>query len=339
MRRAWAGMVGWMTAAMLLGGCAPVGMMMPITPKQTPGKPVKERRLEAATDADKALAAEWRVLAEKWKDAPAAREVILYVRQPWNALSVARLAGEAPGTPQDMGSARALLNRQVRQLQQLKDWPAERAYVIQKAARVIEGDVIENKALWAGAEKIAIDYLVQRGERTPMGNERAACRFLWDEKALHVLFEVVDGEVIAPYKLRDEAVWRGDCVELFVGGNFAPKSGRPAYWELNVSPDGVIYDGLNLKNLDDFGCDVDEKKNATEMRVYTRRSDVGYAVQISLPWGSVPGFEGAAGRGKAVWMLAGWVEKKDGKGAEYYSHTPVLMWFHNVWGYSRFELR
>jgi hypothetical protein len=324
--------------ALLLGGCAPHALQgLPVPMKETP-KPVKKekaRPVEAATDADRALAKEWRELEQRWGKDPAAREILNHTRAPWNMVTVTRLAGETPGSPKDMAWARGYLSGQVKQLRLLKDWPEAREYKIALAVRVIEGDVIDDAALWAPASEIMIGYPVR--ELGPVADE-AVCRMLWDAKALHLLYRVTDSQIVCPAKNRDEPVWKDDCVELFVLGDKALASGKPVFWEFNLSPDGVVYDARNTKEPDQWGGEMDVKSDFPGLRVYTRRRPGGYAVQVSLPWGSMPGLKQPVGRGMQLWMLAGWAQKSEGEPTEYYGHAPALGWFHNIWAYSKFTL-
>jgi hypothetical protein len=60
-----------------------------------------------------------------------------------------------------------------------------------------------------------------------------------------------------------------------------------------------------------------------------------------MPWPELPGFQQGAGAGDTLWTMIGWADKAalgaPGNPA-YFSHTPVLAWFHNIWGYSRLTL-
>jgi hypothetical protein len=297
---------------------------------------MRESVTESATGSDKALAQEWRDLAKAYGNMTAARELMNHSRERGNQVNVSRLAGEVPATPGEMSWARRYVQEQVGQLSQLSDWPAAKSYTIKKARGAITGDVMDDEALWAPAERIVINIPVR--EHLPISGG-AVCRMLWDEGALHVLYEVKDSEINSAARTHDDPVWKGDCVELFVLGDFA--TGK--YWELNINPEGVVYDAMNTKHMNGWGGVIDTKANATAMRVYTKRTGAGYRVQMSLPWGLAPGFEagGRAQKGRVVWMLAGWVNStKEGKELRtiYYSHAPVLGWFHNIWGYTRFEL-
>ncbi len=300
-------------------GCAPQAQLAGMTKPEGP---------------DKAMAERWRELAKETADLPAAREVLNHSRPPENMVNVARLAGEAPATRDQLAWARNYISGQIEQLSQAKDWPEAKAYTIQKAGRVVTGNVIDDAPLWASAQIIAINYPARESKTAPVG---AVCQMLWDAEALHVLYKVPDKQIISPYTKRDELLSDSDCVELFILADYK----KPEYWEFNYSPNGVVYDTLNTKYPDQWSADRIMVGDAKSMRVYTKLTGEGYCVQVSIPWAEVPQLKLPVGPGTQVWMLAGWVDKNMDINAGvpiYYSHTPVLAWFHNIWGYSRFTL-
>jgi Carbohydrate-binding family 9 len=68
---------------------------------------------------------------------------------------------------------------------------------------------------------------------------RTVVRLRWDPIALHVRFECEDRDAWGTYTHRDEPIWEEEAVEVFL----APGGSTPSsYFELEVSPSGVLFD-------------------------------------------------------------------------------------------------
>lgn len=60
----------------------------------------------------------------------------------------------------------------------------------------------------------------------------------WDEKFLYVRFVCADSEVYTPFSKRDEAIYQGDCAEVFLD---CVGDGRQSI-ELELAPNGAVFD-------------------------------------------------------------------------------------------------
>lgn len=69
--------------------------------------------------------------------------------------------------------------------------------------------------------------------------QQTRTRLCWDDAALHVRFECEDRHAWGNYRQRDDPIYEEEAVEVFL----APGEEDPTrYFELEVSPSGVLFD-------------------------------------------------------------------------------------------------
>lgn len=319
-------------AATLIAGCATV-----------PKVPVPKQPAVYATAADKALLAEWEALVAA-QTGDRAREAINHSRMPEGQAHLAVMRGEkAVWTPKQLGWSQAYVSNSIAAIRSAKTWPEPPAFGVARAAGAITIDGKGAEPDWARAAAIPIRY--PYAQTNVIDRPPATCRLLWDATNLYLLFEVPDTNIVNLCTNRDDAVSQGDCVEIFL----LPSLRFGQYWEFNFSPAGVVYDSLVAKYGDRWGGYDRNGENAaltiaTALDGTLNRADDrdrGYTVEVALPWPDLPGFEHGAVAGDTLGAMIGWADKA-GQGAPgnpaYFSHTPVLAWFHNIWGYSRLTL-
>lgn len=114
----------------------------------------------------------------------------------------------------------------------------------------------------------------------------ASAKALWDERYLYVAVEVTDDLLMASDTEHDAHLWKQDCVELMI----APRPDATGYFEIEVSPRGVVFDtrydsrrspapfghvgwdsGVRVAAMPRGGIDDDEP-------------DGGYGVEMAIPW-------------------------------------------------------
>lgn len=320
-----------LTAALMLAGLSACAASKP------KGDPIVP-----PTAADAAMMAEWdKTLAAAAPEK--VREPVNHTRSPEWAPRLQMLRGEKPATAAQLAEARGYLGSQLRQAKLALDWPTPPTLTAKRAPSPIAIDGRADDPAWATAAVIPIRF--PAASKTPITQPPATCRLLWDEQFLYAFFDVPDADVQSPYLKRDEAVSQADAVELFV----LPDMRFAQYWELNVSPSGVVYDCLMAKYTSDWGGHprIDENlegmKIATTIRGTLNKSDdvdQGYSVEIAIPWSQIPGY-GRPGSGpKAgdkLWTLVGQADRNGAapkSSLAYRAHLPILGWFHNIWNYS-----
>jgi hypothetical protein len=162
----------------------------------------------------------------------------------------------------------------------------------------------------------------------------------WDETHLYFAFDCADADVVAPPLERDGQVWRHDCVEMFI----CPVVETGVYWEIVVSPTGVVFDALHSKQvrkwgpgtsrlfLDVEGLEVGHKVRGTANR--REDTDEGYRVEVAVPFRALPQYRhGGPAAGQTLnFMLV----RLDGTGKELaaYGFQPILSWGHNIWNHA-----
>jgi len=294
-----------------------------------------------AAKQGKALAERYRHLRAEL-DGPTARvhEVFNHSRTPKRQRWLKALAGETKVSEATREEARPYYREQVAEIEKAGDLPAapelEAAY---RAGPVrIDGDP-SDKA-WQQAEPIPIAWNdFQRGNPP-----HARARVLWDRRRLYARYRVPDQQIVAPQLERDEPVWKYDCVELFL----LPSVEARKYWELNISPNGSLLDGYAVKHPDQWGSDKDFSANLPGLRYATtiqRKGSEpdspvkGYVVEVSVPFGSLPGMDKTVDAGTSLNVLLCQPDR-DQKGGPTtsYAHTPTPGWFHNIWAYSPLKL-
>lgn len=75
---------------------------------------------------------------------------------------------------------------------------------------------------------------------------------LWDEKYLYVRFVCEDVELYVPVNGHDEALYKGDVVEVFLD----PKGDSRQYFEFEVNPDNSVLDSIHLLTAPEIKSDA-----------------------------------------------------------------------------------
>ncbi|MCX5659984.1 MAG: carbohydrate-binding family 9-like protein [Planctomycetota bacterium] len=294
------------------------------------------------TAADAALMADWdKTVAAAAPDK--VREVVNHTRSETWAPRLLMLRGSQPATAGQLNEARGYLNGQLRQAHAALDWPTPVTLAAKRAPKPIQITGLGDDQAWASAKAIPILY--PAANKGAITQPPATCKLLWDEQFLYAFYDVPDADVQSPYTKRDESVSQADAVELFI----LPDMHFAQYWEINVSPTGVVYDCLMAKQTDGWGGmarigeNIEGMKVATHVRgTFNKSDDVdqGYTVEIAVPWTQVPGYARPGTGPKAgdhLWTLIGQADRTGvapNSRLAYRAHLPILGWFHNVWNYS-----
>jgi hypothetical protein len=259
-----------------------------------------------------------------------------------NHLAVMRCE-KAMWTEKQVGWSRTYIKDGIAGILKSRTWPEPPAYGICRARGALTIDGKGDEPDWAGAKPVPIRF--PYAQTNVIERPAATCRLLWDEKNLYLLFDVPDTNIVNLCTKRDEPISQGDCVEIFL----LPSKRFGQYWEFNFSPSGVVYDSLIAKYTDRWGGYDRVAENAALAIATTVDGSLNrdgdqdrmYTVEVALPWAELPGFRHGAEPGDTLWTMIGWADKASpaarGNPA-YFSHTPVLAWFHNIWGYSRLTL-
>ncbi|MEM7137158.1 MAG: carbohydrate-binding family 9-like protein [Myxococcota bacterium] len=116
----------------------------------------------------------------------------------------------------------------------------------------------------------------------------ASAKLLWDEDYLYVGVEAVDATLRSVHRDTDDPLWEEDCVELMV----APPGSGAGYFEIEVSPRGVVFD--TRFDRPRAPAPYGHVGWTSDPRVAVRlagtlddfQADEGYTVEIAIPWRS-----------------------------------------------------
>lgn len=115
---------------------------------------------------------------------------------------------------------------------------------------------------------------------------QASAKLLWDERYLYVGVDVHDGLLRASHTDRDDHLWEQDCVELM----FDPDGDGENYFEIQVSPRGVVFDTrYDARRVPQpFGhTEWDSRIRvgvASRGKLDDEEADAGYTVELAIPW-------------------------------------------------------
>src|SRR5690606_9606409 len=126
------------------------------------------------------------------------------------------------------------------------------------------------------------------GGTDPIG--KAFARMLWDDDHLYVFVQVIDNDIITPYKQHDDPQWKGDCIELFIDAD----QNRRGYVELQVNPNNATFDSWFAKTRAQKGGKKWATNMVTAVSLRGRTAagdsgDLGWDVEIAIPWAAVKG--------------------------------------------------
>lgn len=107
-------------------------------------------------------------------------------------------------------------------------------YEVQRAAQPITIDGRVDEAAWQKAQPMAF-VRNSDGVASPLKTD---ARMAYDEQFLYFAFRIVDENIWATMKKRDEHLWTEEVVEVFL----QPDLQRPGYVELEVNPLGTMID-------------------------------------------------------------------------------------------------
>jgi len=241
--------------------------------------------------------------------------------------------------------------RQIEQMidlmQKSKRWPAPRNVEAPYAKQPPKIDGKLDDAIWQDAASYPVAFGVNEAE--PIENPFASAKVAWDEQNLYFAFTVEDEDVHAPDLERDGRTFTFDTAEVFVFG----KRRWAVYWEINVSPSNSIYDALMYKFHDKAwghgrpgqtvrGLTVGSTLSGTSEQ--SDDVDEGYTVEFALPFDQIPGVNLPVEAGDELGLLLGLADKdatEEGKKPKlvFYSHSPVLLSFHNLETYGKLLLK
>ena len=258
-----------------------------------------------------------------------------------------QLAGESKATAAQLAGARKEVARMLGVLESARSWPKPLPTYVPYTSRppIIDGKL--DDVLWANAVTYEGAYPMNSAVATK--NPNTIWRMLWDKQYLYIAIECEDADVIAPALKRNDKIYNYDCVEVFL----LPDMATRAYWEIEVSPTGSLYEGLNVKHPAHWGSDINLDVDVKGMKVaYSvdgtpnvadkdkKEKDKGYIVELAIPFNQLPGAaaDKEAKIGDTLWFTMARMDRNAHDDFTAYSFLPMLSWTHNIWNYDQMVL-
>lgn len=179
---------------------------------------------------------------------------------------------------------------------------------------------------WTRAKPVKLQ--AASGGPAPAG-QGTVVKALWDAEALYLSFDCQDDQVSSNYRERDDELWNGDVVEVYLD----PKADGKDYLEIQVSPNNVVFDALfQGRRQPDWhqarSHDVPGMKTAAVLG--PRDKGMPWTVEIAIPWTSLPGFQKEPAVGDEVRLNLFRIEATDGKVTGAQAFSPAGGDFHDL---------
>ena len=236
------------------------------------------------------------------------------------------------GNDAALATARSYMNDLFSDIDRGFNWPVKEPprFEIPYANRkpVIDGKLDETE--WSETLTFHGEYPLDSLKHNASASVWHAC---WDEEFLYVgaSFRVSDVKSIKYDTAKNAAPWDGDAFEIFI----LPDMRLKAYWEVVISPDNQVTDGLHLNNSSGFWAgNLDETMHG--LKTGTKITKDGFSVEAALPFKELPGY--MLGNHPKTGESLSFVMIKIDKGRRS-AIIPLLYDGHNIFGYPRFVLK
>lgn len=205
--------------------------------------------------------------------------------------------------------------------------------VARRAKEPVRVDGTLDEAVWAAAGRSARLQAADGGEAP--ADLATTVLAAYDDATLYLAVSVRDPAIETPYKNRDDELWNGDAVEVFLD----PGADGHDYLELQVSPANVVFDALFASHRTPDWTQA-KAWNAAGLKTAVRVTgtlnqpgdgDTGYDVEIAIPFADLPGF-GTAPPGASSTLRANFfrIEARDGKVVGAQAFSPAGGDFHDL---------
>jgi hypothetical protein len=144
---------------------------------------------------------------------------------------------------------------------------------------VVDG-VFEGEAAWNGAIRLDGFADTLTGAKTARATE---VRLMWDDAALYVAMRAADEHLRSRYTKSDEELWHEDAFEIFLD----PRGDKKHYFEIQVSPAGVVFDSYLRKYRKNDNAWSSGAKAAAKVDGTLNDDgggDKGWTAEIAIPW-------------------------------------------------------
>ncbi|MCP4606827.1 MAG: hypothetical protein GY847_41025 [Proteobacteria bacterium] len=147
---------------------------------------------------------------------------------------------------------------------------------------VIDGK-FSDEAAWSSAAKL--DKFGNTMSGTPAA-QATEVRLMWDDKNLYVAMHAVDKHLKSQFKKHDDELWKEDAFEIFLD----PLGDKKDYYELQVSPAGIVFDShlpTHRKNQNEWTSNMKAKVELQGKLNDDEGEDTGWTAELMIPFASL----------------------------------------------------
>jgi hypothetical protein len=184
---------------------------------------------------------------------------------------------------------------------------------------VIDGD-LEGEDAWRAAA--VLDPFQNTMDGTP-AHRPTTVRLLWDATHLHVAMTAADDLLQTRYTAHDDELWNEDAFEVFLD----PGGDRRHYYEIQVSPAGVVFDShlpAYRKNRNAWSSAVRAAVALDGSLNRDGEEDHGWSAELSIPFASLDQGGGTPPAPGDVWKVNFFRVDLTPKGKRYSAWSPPL---------------
>jgi hypothetical protein len=162
----------------------------------------------------------------------------------------------------------------------------------------IDGKFADEEA-WKGALKLDPFVNTMNGQKVPKATEVLA---MWDEKHLYLAMRAEDDNLKSEYKKHDDELWHQDAFEIFLD----PAGDKLDYYEIQVSPKGVVFDSHLPKyreNQNDWTSKVKLKVKTDGTVNDEADADKEWSLELAIPFASLEKGGGVPPKAGDKWKM------------------------------------
>lgn len=204
-------------------------------------------------------------------------------------------------------------------------------------AVTLDGD-LSDKA-WALAQPMA--GFQTAGPKPQPAKYLSAARLLWSDKRLFLAFACTTDEIRSTLTGRDDAVYEGECAELYL----CPRGAEAKYYEIDVNPQNALYDSMlhshkyleQVKHGKAWALAYNAKvESRTRVQKDANGKVTGWTVELAIPFADLAEADHVPPQADDSWFFNVFRIAQTGKTeCEYSAWVPTYADFHKPWLFPR----
>ncbi len=183
----------------------------------------------------------------------------------------------------------------------------------------IDGE-FDNEAAWKNAVSLGAFVNTMKGTSV---KQRTDVKVMWDDTNLYVAFHAQDENLISQYEKHDDELWHEDAFEMFLD----PKGDKRDYYELQVSPKGVVFDSYlpsYRKNHNDWSSNMTVRVKTEGTVNDTSDKDTSWSGEIAVPFSALSEGGGVPPKAGDIWAVNFFRIDKGNEKTEYSGWSPPM---------------